>query len=57
MTIEAMKLETHVIAERDATVIQVHVTLGDAASPGDLLVSLTFAEPSARTAASRPPSS
>ena len=50
VTIEAMKMETHVIAERDATVTQVHVSLGDAVSRGDLLVSLTFAEPSARAA-------
>jgi pyruvate carboxylase len=51
VAIEAMKMETHVIAEREATVTQVHVKPGDTVSPGDLLVSVTFAYPSARAAA------
>jgi len=45
VAIEAMKMETHVIAEREATVTQVHVKPGDAVSPRDLLVSLTFVPP------------
>jgi len=42
VALEAMKMETQVIAERDATVAEVHVKPGDAVGPRDLLVSLTF---------------
>jgi biotin carboxyl carrier protein len=43
VAIEAMKMETYVIAEREGTVTHVHVEPGDAVSPHDLLVSLTLA--------------
>lgn len=50
VAIEAMKMETHVIAERKATVTQVYVKVGDAVSPRDLLVLLNFAESATRNA-------
>jgi pyruvate carboxylase len=49
VAIEAMKMEMHVVAEREACVSQVHVEPGDTVSPRDLLVSLTFVEPSPAT--------
>ncbi len=41
LAIEAMKMETHIIAERDAMVAEVYVGPGDAVGPRDLLVSLS----------------
>src|SRR5262249_13175470 len=41
LAIEAMKMETHVIAERDAMVTEVYVVPGDAVGPRDLLILLT----------------
>jgi len=41
LAIEAMKMETHVIAERDATIDEVYVQPGDAVRPRDLLVLLS----------------
>ena len=40
LAIEAMKLETHIIAEREAVVVEVYVEPGDAVGPDDLLVLL-----------------
>ena len=40
LAIEAMKLETHIIAERDATIGEVYVEPGDMVGPDDLLVVL-----------------
>ena len=40
VSIEAMKMETVVRAERDATVAEVHAVTGMAVSPKDLLVRL-----------------
>jgi pyruvate carboxylase len=40
LAIEAMKMETQIIAERDATVAEVYVKPGDAVHPRDLLVVL-----------------
>ena len=41
LAIEAMKMETHVIAERDAVVAEVYVVPGDAVGPRDLLILLS----------------
>jgi len=41
LAIEAMKMETHVIAERDAMVAEVYVVPGDAVGPRDLLILLS----------------
>jgi pyruvate carboxylase len=41
LAIEAMKMETHVIAERDAMIAEVYVTPGEAVGPSDLLVLLS----------------
>ena len=41
LAIEAMKMETHVIAERDAMIAEVYVTPGEAVGPRDLLVLLS----------------
>jgi len=41
LAIEAMKMETHVIAERDAMIAEVYVTAGEAVRPRDLLVLLS----------------
>jgi pyruvate carboxylase len=41
LAIEAMKMETRVIAERDARVVEVYVTPGDAVGPRDLLIVLS----------------
>jgi pyruvate carboxylase len=40
LSIEAMKMETAVTAERDATVVKVHVAPGDRVEPKDLLIEL-----------------
>jgi len=40
LAIEAMKLETHIIAEQEAVVVEVYVEPGDAVGPDDLLVLL-----------------
>jgi pyruvate carboxylase len=40
VSIEAMKMETAITAERDATVLKVLVAAGDRVSPKDLLVVL-----------------
>ena len=40
LAIEAMKLETHIIAEGDATTAEVYVEPGDVVGPDDLLVLL-----------------
>jgi pyruvate carboxylase len=41
VTIEAMKMETHVIAERDGMVAEVYVVPGDLVGPRDLLILLS----------------
>ncbi len=41
LAIEAMKMETHIIAERDAMVAEVYVTPGDTVGPRDLLILLS----------------
>jgi len=41
LAIEAMKMETHIIAERDAIVAEVYVAPGDAVGPRDLLILLS----------------
>ena len=41
LAIEAMKMETHVIAERDAIVAEVYVAPGDRVGPRDLLILLS----------------
>jgi pyruvate carboxylase len=41
LAIEAMKMETHVIAERDAMVAEVYVAAGDTVGPRDLLILLS----------------
>ena len=41
LAIEAMKMETHIVAERDAMVAEVYVKPGDAVGPRDLLVVLS----------------
>jgi pyruvate carboxylase len=41
LAIEAMKMETHIIAERDAMVAEVYVAPGDAVGPRDLLILLS----------------
>src|SRR5437867_2798698 len=41
LAIEAMKMETHIIAERDAMVAEVYVVPGDAVGPRDLLILLS----------------
>ncbi|HEY7541659.1 MAG TPA: biotin/lipoyl-containing protein, partial [Methylomirabilota bacterium] len=41
LAIEAMKMETHIIAERDAIVAEVYVGPGDAVGPRDLLMLLS----------------
>jgi pyruvate carboxylase len=41
LAIEAMKMETHIIAERDARVAEVYVAPGDAVGPRDLLILLS----------------
>jgi pyruvate carboxylase len=41
LAIEAMKMETHIIAERDALVTEVYVAPGDAVGPRDLLILLS----------------
>jgi len=40
LAIEAMKMETHIIAERDAMVAEVYVVPGDPVGPRDLLILL-----------------
>jgi pyruvate carboxylase len=40
LSIEAMKMETAVTAERDATIIKVLVAPGDRVEPKDLLIEL-----------------
>jgi pyruvate carboxylase len=41
LAIEAMKMETHIIAEREAMVAEVYVAPGDAVGPRDLLILLS----------------
>jgi pyruvate carboxylase len=41
LAIEAMKMETHIIAERDAMVAEVYVVPGDPVGPRDLLILLS----------------
>ena len=41
LAIEAMKMETHIIAEHDALVAEVYVAPGDAVGPRDLLILLS----------------
>ena len=41
LAIEAMKMETHIIAERDAIVAEVYVAPGDTVGPRDLLILLS----------------
>jgi len=41
LAIEAMKMETHVIAERDGMVAEVYVVPGDLIGPRDLLILLS----------------
>ena len=41
LAIEAMKMETHIIAERDAMVAEVYVAAGDTVGPRDLLILLS----------------
>ena len=41
LAIEAMKMETRVIAERDAMIAEVYVTPGETVGPSDLLVLLS----------------
>ena len=41
LAIEAMKMETRIVAERDATIAEVYVKPGDAVSPRDLLLVLS----------------
>jgi pyruvate carboxylase len=41
LAIEAMKMETHIIAERDAIVAEIYVAPGDAVGPRDLLILLS----------------
>ena len=41
LAIQAMKMETHIIAERDAMVAEVYVAAGDTVGPRDLLILLS----------------
>jgi pyruvate carboxylase len=46
LSLEAMKMETHVVAERDAEVQAVHVATGDRVQAKELLILLREVTPS-----------